>query len=104
MLTFRAPAYVGVGGLGGAVVSAFLQAVTRPLAAPLLGLPRAARTLPLPDRRFRAASPWDLLITGSTAGLLKPTPPLGRLGCLPAHHQLRPGGDRRGLRWPRAAA
>ena len=33
MLTYRAPAYVGVGGLGGAVLSAFLQTATRPLAA-----------------------------------------------------------------------
>ena len=33
MLTSRAPAYVGVGGLGGAVLSAFLQAATRPLPA-----------------------------------------------------------------------
>ena len=33
MLTSRAPAYVGVGGLGGAVLSAFLQAASRPLPA-----------------------------------------------------------------------
>ena len=40
MLTFRAPAYVGVGGLSGAVVSAFLQAATRSLAAsPLCAAP-----------------------------------------------------------------
>ena len=39
MHTFRAPAYVGVGGLGGAVLSAFLQAATRPLAAPPLAAP-----------------------------------------------------------------
>ena len=32
-LTLCAPAYVGVGGLGGAVLSAFLQTATRPLAA-----------------------------------------------------------------------
>ena len=29
----------------------------------------------------------------------EPSPPLGRLGCLPAHLQLRPGGDCRRLRW-----
>ena len=39
MLTSRAPAYVGVGGLGGAVLSAVLQAATRPLAAPPLAAP-----------------------------------------------------------------
>ena len=38
MLTFRAPAYVGVGGLGGAVLSAFLQAASRLLAAPPLAV------------------------------------------------------------------
>ena len=39
MLTFRALAYVGVGGLGGAVLSAFLQAATRPLTPPPLAAP-----------------------------------------------------------------
>ena len=39
MLTFRAPAYVGVGGLGGAVLSAFLQAATRPMPASPLAAP-----------------------------------------------------------------
>ena len=34
MLPYRAPAYVGVGGLGGAVLSAFLQAATRLPPAP----------------------------------------------------------------------
>jgi len=35
MLAYRAPAYVGVGGLGGAVLSALLQAIARPLPGPL---------------------------------------------------------------------
>ena len=39
MLTFRAPAYVGVGGLGGAVLSAFLQAASRPPPASPLAAP-----------------------------------------------------------------
>jgi hypothetical protein len=35
MLAYRTPAYVGVGGVGGAIASALLQAVTRPLPGPL---------------------------------------------------------------------
>ena len=39
MLRLRAPAYVGAGGLGGALVSAVLQAATRPLPVAPLAAP-----------------------------------------------------------------
>ena len=63
----RAPAYVGVRGLGGAVLSAFLQAATRPLSASP-GLPPAACSLLLPGRGFRAADPLGPPRRASRAG------------------------------------
>ena len=85
------------GGLGDAVLSAFLQAAARPLAPPPW-LPRAACTLPLPgagnvQRAARARS-----ARARRLAFFEPAPPLGWLGRLPVHLQLRPGGDRRRLR------
>ena len=80
----RAPAYVGEGGLGGAVVSALLQAATRPVAAPpFLGYPERpvpcrSRTARFAQRAFRTCSS-----RARRPASLRLSYPIGWLGCLP---------------------
>ena len=105
MQTFRAPAYVGVEGLGGAVLSAFQQAVTRPLAAPPFWATPSDLCLAAPGQHASRSEPLGLALLG-----LDGWPPSDLslhsvgLGAFPAQLQLRPGGNCWGLRCPRAAA